>query len=79
MSESDYQPVSCDYHDQLEAAAMHKQTVELEFDEEGTPRTETGTIADVFTREGAEYVTVQLQGDSLEIRLDRILSIKDIG
>ena len=79
MTESDYQPVSCDYHDQLEAAAMHKQPVELEFEENGTRHNERGIIADVFTREGAEYVTVKGESASLEIRLDRILSMKDVG
>src|SRR5688572_28397656 len=34
-SEERYEPVSCDYHDELEAAAMHKKQVELEFDLEG--------------------------------------------
>ena len=32
MSEERYKPVSCDYHDELEAAAMHKKRIELEFD-----------------------------------------------
>src|SRR4051794_20910321 len=56
MSEERYEPVSCDYHDELEAAAMHKQPVELEFDLDGVTQRETGTIADVYTAEGAEFV-----------------------
>ena len=38
MTEERYEPVSCDYHDELEAAAMHKKRVELEFDLEGVRR-----------------------------------------
>jgi transcriptional antiterminator Rof (Rho-off) len=42
MSEEAYEPVSCDYHDELEAAAMHKQNVELEFDLGGVTQRERG-------------------------------------
>jgi len=35
MTAERYEPVSCDYHDQLEAAAMHKERVELEFNLDG--------------------------------------------
>src|SRR5205807_2464758 len=49
MSEERYEPVSCDYHDELEAAAMHKQQVELEFDLDGVTQREKGTIADVYS------------------------------
>ena len=56
MATDGYQPISCDYHDMLEAAAMHRKKVELEFELEGVPQKERGTIADVYTREGAEFV-----------------------
>lgn len=79
MSESDYEPVSCDYHDQLEAAAMHKQEVELEFEARGVRVQERGTITDVFTREGAEYVKVEKPSGSIELRLDQILSMREVG
>lgn len=79
MGESDYQPVSCDYHDQLEAAAMHKQEVELEFEAKGERVRERGIIADVFTREGAEYVKVAKPAGSIELRLDQILSMRELG
>jgi Rho-binding antiterminator len=72
-----YQPVSCDYHDQLEAAAMHKQRVELEFDLEGVTQRERGTIDDVFTSNGAEYARFRSSRGPLEIRLDQIISMKE--
>lgn len=78
MSEENYQPVSCDYHDQLEEAAMHKRDVELEFDLEGAPQRGRGKIQDVYTSDGAEWVRfVSDDGGPLEIRLDHIISFKE--
>jgi Rho-binding antiterminator len=76
MSDERYEPVSCDYHDQLEAAAMHKQPVELEFDLEGVTQREKGTIADVYTANGAEFVKFNSGGEPVEIRLDHIISMR---
>jgi len=62
MSEERYEPVSCDYHDELEAAAMHGSRVELEFDLEGRPQRGRGKIADVYTADGAEWVRFTMSG-----------------
>ena len=72
-----YEPVSCDYHDQLEAAAMHKQDVELEFDLEGVAQRDRGKIADVYTSNGAEFVKFLSTKGPVEIRLDHIISMRD--
>ena len=78
MTEERYEPVSCDYHDQLEEAAMHKKRVELEFDLEGVTQKERGTISDVFTAHGGEFVKFDTDGSGpLEIRLDQIIAMKD--
>lgn len=77
MSEEHYQPVSCDYHDQLEAAAMHKSTVEIEFDLEGVTQKERGRVEDVYTANGAEFIRFASDSGSLEIRLDHIISMKE--
>ena len=78
MSEEPYEPVSCDYHDQLEAAAMHKNPVELEFDLEGVAQRGRGKIDDVYTAEGAEWVRfVSDDGGPVEIRLDHIISFRE--
>ncbi len=77
MSDERYEPVSCDYHDQLEAAAMHKNVVELEFELEGVPQKERGKIEDVYTANGAEFVKFASDAGSLEIRLDQIISFKE--
>lgn len=76
-SEERYEPVSCDYHDELEAAAMHKKNVELEFDLEGVTQKGRGRIADVYTANGAEFVKFDSDDGQLEIRLDQIISMKD--
>ena len=77
MTSERYEPVSCDYHDQLEAAAMHKRSVELEFDLEGVPHRERGRIEDVYTAHGAEFVKFVSERGPLEIRLDQIISMKE--
>ena len=78
MDEKRYEPVSCDYHDQLEEAAMHKKDVELEFDLEGVAQRDRGRIADVYTAQGAEYVRFLSSRGPLEIRLDHIISMRDV-
>ena len=79
MSEERYEPVSCDYHDQLEAAAMHKDEVELEFDVEGVPQKARGRVEDVYTADGAEYIRFAGENGKVEIRLDHIISFKEQG
>ena len=77
MSEERYEPVSCDYHDQLEEAAMHRKRVELEFELEGVIQKERGTIADVYTSDGAEFVKFEASGEQIDIRLDHIISMRE--
>jgi len=77
MSEENYQPVSCDYHDQLEEAAMHRKEVELEFELEGVTQKERGRISDVYTADGAEWVKFDGPAGEVEIRLDQIISMRE--
>jgi Rho-binding antiterminator len=77
MSEERYEPISCDYHDQLEAAAMHKTDVELEFDLNGVAQKERGKVEDVYTAEGAEFIRFASGSGPLEIRLDHIISMNE--
>ena len=76
MTEERYEPVSCDYHDELEAAAMHKTEVELEFDLNGVPRKERGRVSDVYTANGGEFIRFDSDAGPLEIRLDQIINFK---
>ena len=77
MTEPQYEPISCDYHDQLEAAAMHESDVELEFELEGVQQRERGKIADVYSSDGAEFVKFLSARGPIEIRLDRIISMRE--
>ena len=77
MADDRYEPVSCDYHDQLEAAAMHKSEVELEFELEGVTQKERGRVEDVYSAEGAEFIRFASDSGSIEIRLDHIISMKE--
>jgi Rho-binding antiterminator len=79
MSNESYEPVSCDYHDQLEAAAMHKTNVELEFELEGVTQRRRGRIADVYTADGAEFVKFEAPEGPVDIRLDQIISMRESG
>ena len=78
MSTEPYEPVSCDYHDQLEAAAMHHTQMELEFDLDGVAQKERGRIEDVYTADGAEFVRFAAGSGPLEIRLDHIISLREV-
>ena len=75
--EEHYEPVSCDYHDELEAAAMHRKEVELEFELDGVPQKERGRVEDVYTSDGAEFIRFASVCGALEIRLDHIISMKE--
>jgi Rho-binding antiterminator len=77
MDEPRYEPVSCDYHDQLEAAAMHKTEVELEFELEGVTQRERGRVEDVYTSNGAEFIRFASDAGAIEIRLDHIIAMKE--
>ena len=76
MDAEPYRPISCDSHDELEAAAMHKERVELEFELEGVPQRENGVVEDVYTADGAELIRFRAGGGPLEIRLDHIISMR---
>lgn len=72
-----YEPIDCDVHDQLEAAAVKKNDVELVFDDQGTRQRERGRVTDVYTREGAEFTRLQNGDGEREIRLDQIVEVRD--
>lgn len=76
MDAEPYRPISCDYHDELEAASMHKERVELEFDLDGVTQRETGVVDDVYTADGAEFIRFRTGAGQLEIRLDHIISMR---
>jgi len=53
-------PISCDFYDQLELAAMRRQAVRLTFkDTEGKLSHYEGLIADLKTDKGAEFLITE--------------------
>ena len=71
---SPYTPVSCSFHDRLEAIATTRKSVRIVF------RTPTGDaqrnagISDVFARNEAEYLVLST-GET--VRLDQLLIVDD--
>lgn len=72
-----YKPVSCGFHDELQYKATTGVSCAIAYrDFDGTERLVTDAIADVYTREGAEYLRLR-SGE--EIRLDRLIRVDDLS
>lgn len=70
-----YIPIDCEFHDVLEAAATLRRNVAIDYrDDEGNRRVVDARIADLFARDGAEYMRLD---DGSLIRLDKLVSIDD--
>jgi len=68
-----YRPISCDFHDILEAAATARKVVHVRFlDEQGSLQHRSASIVDIFSRDGAEYLCIST-GETL--RLDRLIAV----
>lgn len=76
MSESiPYQKISCSYYDQLEALATKRSRCVILFWHEEKEESAEGTIDDLFSRDGAEYLKLD---KGLIIRLDRLISVNGV-
>lgn len=70
-----YTPVSCDFHDELEAIATLRQTCRIVYRTEANATTEIeGQIADVYAANHADYVKLK---DGTIIRLDQMILVND--
>ncbi|MFD1297020.1 hypothetical protein ACFQ4Q_10320 [Lysobacter gummosus] len=70
---SDYQPINCEFHDLLEDLATTRKPARISFlDEHGVVQHRDAVIADVFAKQGAEYLATAA-GETL--RLDRLLEV----
>lgn len=66
---SDYQPIACGLHSQLELWAMHQAEVDLT--SEGQKN--RGKVVDVLAKNGAEYLVLKdSAGETSDYRLDLI-------
>ncbi|HET6569615.1 MAG TPA: hypothetical protein VFG50_16740 [Rhodothermales bacterium] len=73
---SKYEPIDCNFYDELTLRATYRRVSEVRYrDEAGVERVVRAVIEDVFTRGPEEFL--KLEG-GLEIRLDRILSVDGI-
>lgn len=74
---SAYRPISCDFHDLLEAHVISCRPVRIDFrDLGGTAQQRHATISDVFARDGAEYLAL---GTGETVRLDQLLAVNDVN
>ena len=70
-----YIPVSCDFHDELEAIATLRQTCRIVYHNETSTTSEIeGRIVDVYAANHADYVKLE---SGTVIRLDQIISVND--
>lgn len=71
---SEYKPIACALHEQYQLAVMKKASLDLVWDDEsGEERRDRVRPKDVYTREKAEYLLVDIENiGAIEIRLDRI-------
>ncbi|NML63454.1 hypothetical protein HHL21_20640 [Massilia sp. RP-1-19] len=68
-----YEPISCAIHDEFLALASLRRSCELTVVlADGSEETVRGLIADVYTREGAEYLQLR---DGPTFRLDQIRAL----
>ena len=73
MSNEDYQPISCDFHDLLEVHATRRQPTQVQFrDADGQSQTRHAVITDVFAKDGADYLTLST-GET--VRLDQLVEV----
>lgn len=71
-----YQPISCDFHDHLEATATRRSTARIVYtDVDGRLREVDASIDDLASRDGEEFMRLQ---SGLSIRLDRIVSVDGV-
>ena len=64
-----YEPIACGLHDVVEDRIVRRGECEVVYDEGGERRRYIGRLADVYSRDGAEYVEL---ADGRAVRLDRI-------
>lgn len=69
----DYEPISCDFYDELEAYSTLKKEVEIFYeDESGNTISTFGRIKDLYAKDKTEYL---LLDTGLEIRLDILIGV----
>lgn len=70
---TDYIPVDCDFHDELEALATLRQVCQITYRNADNQVVDVqGQIVDIYTADRAEFLKLK---NGTEIRLDQIVSV----
>ena len=70
---ADYVPISCSFHDRLEALATLRRRARIRFrDRDGVLHDREATVKDVCSRDGAEYLSI---GTGEVVRLDHLVEV----
>lgn len=70
-----YQPINCGVYDQLLVWASQKIEVSVTYQKDDSLEFDKGIIADVYTKDKAEYLKLE---SGIKIRLDYLITINDI-
>ena len=71
--ERPYKPISCSFHDELEAIAVKQKHVEINFlDPNEMQQTVKSQIKDLISKNGIEFMLLK---DNTLVRLDWIISV----
>lgn len=71
-----YRPIACALHSEYERLAMRRARVRVQWRDNDAPAKEcVGTVVDVRTRCGEEFLVLRLEQKEVEIRLDRIEAV----
>lgn len=77
MSDDAYQPISCELHDVLEAAAtLRKRVPVVVLDADGASTSREARITDIFGKDGIEYVVLD-SGET--VRLDALAEVDGVA
>jgi len=75
-TQSNYQPIDCDYYDRLEAWATTKTVCTIVYkDETGSTQEISAKIEDVYTQDKVEYLKTNT---GVVLRLDALVTVNDI-
>ena len=72
---TDYAPIACGFHDRLEHHAVVGDRVEIVWREGDAERSAQTQIADVFAKDGADWVRL---GTRETVRADRLLRVAGV-
>ena len=79
MTNTEYTPISCSFHDILEHPAMRGDVVKVVWDASGVRREGSFWLLDVSAHDGADWVKMLPVGEdsakAFEVRLDRLIQV----